>query len=180
MNYCSTQQDRQAITAGIPRMQPGPAAFRPALLRFFRRKLRDAADVEDLVQDVFVRLAVRQGGEVENIGGYVFRTAASVVADRHRRRSVRHADDHVPFDCERHCGTDFDPARIVESRETLRIVEAALQALPERTRTIFLMRRLEGQNYRDIAARFGISVSAVEKHMVRADVKLAPALDCAA
>jgi len=37
-----------------------------------------------------------------------------------------------------------------------------------RTRTIFILHRLEGRRYRDVAAQLGISVSAVEKHMVRA------------
>lgn len=151
------------------------AAFRPALVRFFRRKVREVDDVEDLVQDVFVRIAGRHGEAVANMGGYVFQTAATVVADRYRRRSARRADDHVPFDCELHSGTDFDAGRVMESRQALRIVEAALMDLPERTRAIFLMRRLEGQNYKDIAVAFGISVSAVEKHMTRAAEKLAPA-----
>jgi RNA polymerase sigma factor (sigma-70 family) len=40
--------------------------------------------------------------------------------------------------------------------------------LPERTRTVFVLRRLEGQSYREISLRLGLSVSAVEKHMLRA------------
>ena len=119
-------------------------------------------------------MAARQGEAVDNIGGYVFQTAASVVADRFRRRAVRHADDHVPFDCDHHSGTDFDAGRVVEGREALRIAETALMRLPERTRSIFLMRRLEGENYKEIATRFGISVSAVEKHMVRAAKHIGP------
>lgn len=154
--------------APVPMNPQDVVAYRPALVRFFRRKMRDVNDVEDLVQEVFVRIAARQGGEVDNLGGYVFQTAASVLADRHRRRTVRHTDDQVPFDTERHSGTEFDAGRVAESRETLRAVAAALMNLPERTRTIFVLRRLEGQNYKDIAVRFGISVSAVEKQMVRA------------
>lgn len=52
-----------------------------------------------------------------------------------------------------------------------------LQALPERTRVIFILRRLEGLKYQDIANRFGISVSAVEKHMERAVAQLAKGMD---
>lgn len=145
------------------------AAYRQALVLYFRRKTRDQNEIEDLVQDVFLRIAARRGTDaVENVGGYVFQTAASVLADRHRRRTVRHADAHVEFDTDRHSNTDFDAARILESRQSLRNAVAALQTLPERTRDIFVLRRLEGHAYRDIASRFGISVSAVEKHMVRA------------
>lgn len=155
------------------------ATFRPALERYFRCKLRNASDVEDFVQEVFVRITARRGGDVENLGGYVFQTAASVLADGHRRRTVRHADAQVPFDSDRHSGTDFDAGRIVESREALRAVAAALTSLPERTRTIFLMRRLDGHAYKDIASNFGISVSAVEKRMMSAVAQLRASPGCA-
>lgn len=152
-----------------PSPPPDVASYRPALLLYFRRKTRDQNEIDDLVQDVFLRIAARRGAEpVENLAGYVFQTAASVLADRHRRRTVRHADAHVEFDTERHSSSDFDAARILESRQALQAAVRALQALPERTRDIFVLRRLEGHAYRDIATQFGISVSAVEKHMVRA------------
>jgi RNA polymerase sigma-70 factor (ECF subfamily) len=57
--------------------------------------------------------------------------------------------------------------------ESLQTAIAALQKLPERTRDIFVLRRIEGHAYRDIASKYGISVSAVEKHMVRAVQHLA-------
>ena len=44
----------------------------------------------------------------------------------------------------------------------------ALMKLPERTRAVFLLRRLEGMSYSEIAIRLGVSVSAAEKHMLRA------------
>ena len=148
--------------------EPDTAGYRPALEQYFRRKIRDKNDIDDLVQEVFLRIAVRKGTAVENVGAYVFQTAASVLADRHRRRTVRHSDDHVEFDTEQHGDCDFDASHILECRQSLEIAIAALQSLPERTRDIFLLRRLDGLAYRDLAIRFNISVSAVEKHMVRA------------
>lgn len=143
--------------------------FRAALVHYFRRKHADTTELEDLAQEVFVRIAGRQSTErVANVGAYVFQTAASVLSDRHRRRTVRHADDHIAFDSARHDEADLDASRIVEGRQDLRAVIALLHALPERTRTIFLLRRLDGQPYADIAVQMGLSVSAVEKHMLRA------------
>lgn len=143
--------------------------FRPSLQRYFNRRIRDRAEVEDLVQDVFVRLARRGGlGDVENLSGYIFETAASVLQDRARRRHVRAADAHDAFDGERHAGVDFSPDRVLDGRERLRQVSAALLELPERTRHVFVLRRLEGMRYNDIANQLGITVSAVEKHMHRA------------
>jgi RNA polymerase sigma factor (sigma-70 family) len=62
----------------------------------------------------------------------------------------------------------LDPERLLRGREDLQAATASLLCLPERTRTVFILRRLEGQKYRDIAQHLGISVSAVEKHMIRA------------
>ena len=56
--------------------------------------------------------------------------------------------------------------------ELLRDARAAIERLPERTRTVFLMHRFAGLKYRDIGTRLGISVSAVEKHIARASISL--------
>ncbi|MDI1296884.1 MAG: sigma-70 family RNA polymerase sigma factor, partial [bacterium] len=69
--------------------------------------------------------------------------------------------------------SDIGPDRILAGREALKTALAALERLPERTRTIFVLRRLEGMRYLEIARRLGLSVSAVEKHMVRAVAHLA-------
>jgi RNA polymerase sigma factor (sigma-70 family) len=151
--------------------------FRISLERYFIRRVRDRGEAEDLVQDVFVRLTRRGGlGDVENLSGYIFETAASVLQDRARRRQVRAADAHDAFDVEHHAGEDFAPDRVLDGKERLRLVSAALLELPERTRHIFVLRRVDGMRYNEIASRFGISVSAVEKHMQRAVAFLAQRL----
>ncbi|MBY8821908.1 RNA polymerase sigma factor [Sphingomonas colocasiae] len=154
--------------AALERLSHG---FRGSLLRYFGRRMRDPADVEDMVQEVFVRL-IRRGGtsalERENLHAYVFETASSVLKDRLRKRVTRHADAHEPFDTDRHADVDFSPEHVLLGRERLARATAVLLELPERTRVIFVLRRLEGMKYQDIAVRLGISVSAVEKHMQRA------------
>lgn len=139
------------------------------LTQFFRRKLGDNADVEDMVQDVFLRIASRDGADtIEHLDGYVLRTASNVLTDRIRRRSARRADFHVAFDADVHGGAELDAGRIFSGKEDLQAAVTALLRLPERTRSVFLLKRLEGLKVRDIASRLGLSVSAVEKHLVRA------------
>jgi RNA polymerase sigma-70 factor (ECF subfamily) len=58
-------------------------------------------------------------------------------------------------------------------RQRLRQVIAALEELPARTRDIFVLFRLDRLKQSEIAAQMGISVSAVEKHVVRAVAHLA-------
>lgn len=143
--------------------------LRGPLLSFFKRRVREEHEAADLVQEVFLRLSTRgDANQIEQLRSYAFQVAASVLADRHRRRTVRHADAHIAFDPERTIETEIAPDRILAGREALKAALAALEAMPERTRVIFVLRRMEGMSYRDIAGRLGISISAVEKHMVRA------------
>ena len=156
--------------------QAGP--MRSWLARWFARRVRDQADVEDMVQDVFVRIAARDSTEpVEHLGGYVLKTASSVLADRGRRWASHMAALHVPLDEDFHGDEEIDPERVLIGMEDLRAATAALLSLPERTRTVFILRRLEGRRHKEIATHLGISVSAVEKHLVRAIQHLAAEME---
>lgn len=139
------------------------------LMGFFRRRVREDGEVEDLVQDVFARIVSRNSETpVGNLGAYVLRTATSVLADRSRRRASRRADMHVAIDPESYAEDEFDPERLLSGKEELHAATSALLSLPERTRTIFILRRLEGYSMGEIARHQGISVSAVEKHIFKA------------
>jgi RNA polymerase sigma factor (sigma-70 family) len=148
------------------------------LARWFARRVRDQAEVEDMVQDVFARIAARNSTEpVEHLDGYVLKTAWTVMADRARRRVSHMAALHIPLNDELHGDEEIDPERVLNGKEDLRAATAALLSLPERTRTVFILRRLEGCRHKEIARRLGISVSAVEKHMVRAIQHLAAEME---
>ncbi len=145
------------------------AVLRGALNRFFQRNVQDPAEVDDLVQEVFLRIVKRGGaGQLEHLDGYIFQTASSVLMDRSRRRKVRASDRHIPLDLDRPDATEPGAERVLIGRQSLRAAGAILLELPERTRRVFILRRLEGLAYQEIAQRLGLSVSAVEKHMFRA------------
>jgi RNA polymerase sigma factor (sigma-70 family) len=143
--------------------------LRGALGRYFARHVNDPVEVDDLVQEVFLRI-VRRGdpGGIERLDGYIFETAASVLKDRHRRRRTHLADRHLPFENELHSAAVAGPDRDVMGRQALKAVAVALMEMPQRTRQVFVLRRLESLPYGEIARRLGLSVSAVEKHMLRA------------
>jgi RNA polymerase sigma-70 factor (ECF subfamily) len=143
--------------------------FRPALIGYFSRRVKDTAEAEDLAQEVFLRM-LRRGNvaDLDDVRAYLFETASSVLVDRARRGAVRHRGNHESFDPHAHAGETIPVERLIIGRESLNRASIALLELPERTRTIFVLRRLEGMRYADVAQRLGISVSAVEKHMVRA------------
>lgn len=143
--------------------------FRPALRRYFLRRRLSVHEVEDATQEVFMRLSRRSGlAEMENIAGYLFETAASVAIDLQRRANVRLSEAHDTYDDQHHAVPDLAPDQVAQGRQELRLVLAGLLELPERTRNIFVLARLEHMRHAEIARRLGISVSAVEKHVLKA------------
>jgi len=153
-------------------------SFRTSLSRYFRRRIGNSVEADDMVQEVFVRLLKRGSiSSVENVHAYVFETASNVLKDRLRNLRSRLSDAHDVFESEQHGGVDFSPEDVLLERERLAQAIDILSKLPERTRTIFVLRRLDGMRYRDISTRLGISVSAVEKHMERAMARLVEGLN---
>lgn len=150
--------------------------FRPALMSFFLRRLRNYADAEDLTQEVFIRLA-RSGSEIEQPQAFVFQVAANLLRDRTRHDSVRREHQQGLGALEARRVEWLDPSRVFLGREQLVLLVQSLKALPERTRTILILYRVEKMNRIEIAASFGISVSAVEKHLARALAHLALTLE---
>lgn len=145
------------------------ARYRPALLRYFRRHLDNAQDAEDLAQDALLRL-LRSPVSPDNTEAYLLRIASNLLRDRHRRDRSHHAAQHEPLDSSLHDRPTEEPGsdRVYEDRERLDRFLAALDQLPPRCRQVFLLQRYEGLTYTAIAKRLEISVSAVEKHMMRA------------
>lgn len=148
--------------------------FSKVLRQYFIRRNCQVATAEDLAQDVFVRLAARAATtEIENIEAYLMQTASSVWKDHCRRRKVRAHNAHIEYDDPCHGREELSPDRVYEGRETIDRVLKALNALDERTRQVFFLRRFEGMTQKEVAARLRISVSLVEKEMMRAIAHIA-------
>lgn len=145
-----------------------------ALSRYFRKRGCQEATVDDLVQEVFTRLAGRaSGAAIENAEAYLMRTASSVWRDFLRKRQSRSHASHIEYDDDTHALEDFSAEHVYESKETIHQVLAVLNELPVRTRQAFVLCRIEGMKQKAVAKRLGVSVSSVEKHMVKAIAHLA-------
>jgi RNA polymerase sigma-70 factor (ECF subfamily) len=121
-----------------------------------------------MVQDVAVRMQQRPETAIGNVEGYLFQVARSVLTDHARRGSARCAGRHVPIEEYHHPVELRSPARVAEGREELALVMAAIRGLPGRARQAFVLHRFEEMSYQAIAREMGISVSAVEKHIMKA------------
>ena len=144
------------------------------LVRRIARAARGGGEAEDLLQSAFIRLqAYSAGAHVVDPAAFLVRTAINLAIDERRKCAVR--GDLAAKAEQVEDIADFLPLQdeVVAARERLMMVTRALDELSDKTRTIFLMHRLDGMKYRDIAAHFEITVSAVEKHIAKAVLHLA-------
>lgn len=143
-------------------------AERPMLLRLLTARLRDRDLVEEVLQELWIKLESAASGPIADPAAYLYRMANNLAFDKRRSDMRRSAREGVWLTLQS-TETDVpDAERALLARERLRQLQAAVSALPERTAHIFRRYRLEGVPRRDIADEEGISVSAVEKHLRRA------------
>ena len=147
-------------------------AHRRELHAYLTRKLGDADTAADLTQETFLRFAEHVGGgsptAITHERSYLYRMAHNLAVDYLRRKDREKAvavsdDGSIDIPDERP-----SPERAVGSRNELAVVRAAMLELPERTRQIFVLARIEGLTYREVAERLRISDSSVQKHLARA------------
>ncbi len=131
---------------------------------WLRRKLGSSFDAADLAHDTFVRLMAgrRQGAGAEP-RALLTHIAKGLVVDHWRRRALE--DAYLAVVAQLPAPEVPSPEARALILEALRAIDATLQALPARTREIFLMSQFDGIGYDDIARRLDVSLSTVKRRM---------------
>lgn len=163
--------------------EPDPELLRRAyqqdrgLLHALPKRLKAIQDSEDAIQDVWLHLAERRpaaSAQPINPRSYLAKSVINAITGylrRDRRRNEVHKELASILDGG---GTDVSPERALAGKQALNAVAQALDALPEQTRRIFLLNRVEGHTYVEISRRLAISEQTVHYHMRRAIDHLAP------
>jgi RNA polymerase sigma factor (sigma-70 family) len=171
--------------SGTPQSPPAPGGFArlesfwsqhsEAVFRAAYRVTGNPADAEDVLQTVFLRLARRGDGELDDqAGGYLYRSAVNAALDvvRSRQRAgwvpLEPTGGESPL-----ASTAPDPERQQSSRELRANLRLAMARLTPRAAEIFALRYFEGMPNREIADLLGISqgVVAVLLHRTRARLR---------
>jgi len=163
-------------------------AHRSELLRFLASRCGDADSAQDLLQDLWLRLAGTDTGPIVNGRAYLMRAANNLALDRLRTQRRAMTRDR------RWLEEDFggpasalierpDPApradKVLLEKEEAEVLAAAIARLPEGARRALQLYRFEGMKQHEIADVMGITRSGVEKHLALAMKHLRDALtDC--
>ena len=141
------------------------------LRRFIRRRVPDPRDAEDIVQDVFYKLveANRLLMPIDHVTGWLFRVARNRIADLFREKQTESLGETViaDEDGERLAledllpSPDARPEALYARRVLLDELEAAVEALPEEQRWVFIAHELEGRSFKEMAAETGVNISTL-------------------
>jgi RNA polymerase sigma factor (sigma-70 family) len=136
------------------------------LVRFLTRQVGpDSA--ADLAQEVFLRAAAStQLQSLASPRGFLYCIARNAMIDRSRRQKCRIVTQPLTRALDAVCAAQQE--QLLEEDDLKSALDRALSGLPHKTRTIFILHRFEEMSYRAIHRELGISVAAVEYHMMKA------------
>jgi RNA polymerase sigma-70 factor (ECF subfamily) len=146
--------------------------LRTQLRPFVARRVDAPADVDDVLQEIFLRMqkGLAELRDEERFGPWVFRVARSAIAD-HRRRTLRHR----PGEEGSHHEADIFSAGSEENpveQELATHVTPFVAALPSPYREALTLTELEGLTQKDAAAMLGVSLSTMKSRVQRGRVRL--------
>jgi RNA polymerase sigma factor (sigma-70 family) len=158
-----SEQDRQ-ISATVRRE-------RGRLRSFIRRRVLDAAEADDILQEVFYELvsSYRLLQPIEQVGAWLLRVARNRIIDRFRRRRSESRVSGEASGDEDEAGVleellpDIDPGPEGEAMRQLLLeqIEEALDELPREQREVFIAHELEGASFRELAERWGVNINTL-------------------
>jgi RNA polymerase sigma factor (sigma-70 family) len=160
----SSDQDRE-ISATVRRE-------RGRLLAFIRRRVLDAAEAEDVLQEALYELvaAHRLMQPVEQVGAWLMRVARNRIIDRFRKKkpelladqSVEPGEDDEVVGLEDLLpSADEGPEAVAIRQLMLERIEAALAELPREQREVFIAQELEGASFKELSEKWNVGVNTL-------------------
>lgn len=137
-----------------------------ALKRFVLRFLNSKHDVDDVVQEAFLRAYnVERDKEIAQPKSYLFRVAKNVALNQLRQKTRRPTDFLEDSDSSEILDSNWTLEDEIMAQQKLEIHCAAVAALPSKCRKVYLMRKVYDMSYKEMADALGITVSTVETHL---------------
>jgi RNA polymerase sigma factor (sigma-70 family) len=140
------------------------------LHRFLRTRVRNASDIPDIVQEVFLRmLRIPNQEAIRSPEAYLFTVAQHVAQQHALRQSTMPASlEAGKFLMEMPAAADSDPLTQAAADQCLGGLERALDRLTPKVRATFVMHRHHGLSLEEISQRLDISFPMAKKYLVKA------------
>ena len=176
-----TQHESSADPAGSSHSQRISRLFsehNDSLIQFLATRLRSVQEAKEVAQEAYVRLlSLEDSGAVSFLRAFLFKTAANLAVDRIRSRNrQRQALDAGLCDEYRETPT---PDREAASAQEVEIVRRLIGELPPKCRRAFLLHRVHGAEFSEIAEEMGLSERMVRHYVLRAVLYCRAGLDAA-
>lgn len=140
-------------------------------------RLTALEDADDLVQEAYARaMATKNFREIANPRAFMLTIIRNLARDRMRRAAVVRFEHITDLEVLSIADTAPGPFAITSGQMDLHRLMEMMNELPPQARKVVIMRRIEGILPKDIAARLGLSVSTVEKHLAKGLAILARAM----
>jgi len=138
----------------------------PALMQYLRRNWRRKDDIPDLRNDIYVQVFEAALQSIpDKPQQFVVTIARNLLIDRLRRERIVPMEAVADLDA-LHAALDApSPENATIARDELRLLQTALERLPQRTREVIVMRRVEGLSRAEISVRLGISQETISAHV---------------
>lgn len=145
---------------------------RAALHRYLRRFTSGAEDVEDLVQETYVRIyALRDYQQIDSPRAMLFRIAHNAAVERARRQSTQATDSVADLEALNVFSTDAPADVQIDARRRFESFCTAVDRLPPLCRRVFVLRKVYRLSHDEIAEILGVSHSTIEKHVAKGLVR---------
>lgn len=140
----------------------------PELARYVRRRVGDRSAASDVVHDTFVRMAEQPLTKVQDVRSYLYTIARNLLLDQ-KKQDVRRRTVAMPHKALSDIAEDApSPEDAVDARLQLANLQRLVGELPLKTQQIFVLNRIDGLTYAEVARYLGISESSVQKHLALA------------
>lgn len=137
--------------------------------RFLTRRICCVEAAAELAHEVFIRyMAAEPESSILNPRAFLFRIAGNLAIDHARRHPIKAGQWVDIAECDDLASDYPSPERFAAARQELDRLRRAIEALPPKCREVFIRHKFDGVPQAGLAREFGVTVNAIEKHLVRA------------
>jgi RNA polymerase sigma-70 factor (ECF subfamily) len=149
-----------------------------SLMRFAFRYLKKPNDVEDVVQEAFVKvIKIKNSSEIKDIKPYLFQTVKNLSFNYLQKSEYKLSDSIGDFEDENVSIDSQTLEEEFESRQRFELFCRAVRVLPIKCQRVYILRKVYGFSQKEIAQHMNISVKTVEAHLTKAIVRCTDFMD---